>query len=153
MREHVAVEVLNEMMPSTDEQRAELAGPGPDGPIVMVNLLKFKDHAEYPDGSDAHLTGREAYGRYSEAAIPMVEQYGGRALFAGDVTFLTIGQAEDLWDEVLLLEYPDRAALMAMSTSEEWRAISHHRTAGLAGQLNIEATHMAGVRTIGESAR
>jgi hypothetical protein len=43
-----------------------------------------------------------------------------------------------LWDEVALAQYPDRAALTAMSTSPEWRAISVHRAAGLEGQLNIE---------------
>jgi uncharacterized protein (DUF1330 family) len=147
------MEVLNEMMPSTDEQRAEFAQPGPDGPIVMINLLKFKDRAEYPDGSDAELSGRDAYARYAAEVGPMAKRYGGRILFAGDVTFLAIGQAGELWDEVLLLEYPNRGALMAMSTSKEWRAISHHRKAGLAGQLNVEATHIDGVTTICEPAR
>ena len=59
-------------------------------------------------------------------------------MFAGDVTFLALGQVEDLWDEVAIATYSNRAGLFAMSTSDEWRALSVHRTAGLAGQLNIE---------------
>ena len=54
------------------------------------------------------------------------------------MTFLALGQVEDLWDEVAIAKYPNRGALLAMSSSEEWRAASMHRTAGLAGQLNVE---------------
>ena len=68
----------------------------------------------------------------------LLPEYGARMIFVGDVSFLTIGQADELWDEVALVEYPNRAALVAMSSSDEWRAASVHRTAGLAGQLNIE---------------
>jgi len=56
----------------------------------------------------------------------------------GDVTMLSLGQVEDLWDEVAIAKYPNRAALFEMSTSEEWQALAEHRAAGLAGQLNIE---------------
>ena len=47
---------------------------------------------------------------------------------------------ESLWDEVAIAQYPDRKAMIAMSMSEAWQAISIHRTAGLEGQLNIECT-------------
>ncbi len=134
------MEVRNELYPATDEQRAAMTEPGPDGPIVMVNLLRFRERAAYPDGSDAELTGRQAYDRYAAAVGTLIGEYGGRFLFAGDVTHLMIGQVEELWDEVALAEYPDRAALVAMSTSPEWQAVSHHREAGLDGQLNIETT-------------
>jgi hypothetical protein len=60
------------------------------------------------------------------------------------VSFLALGEVEDLWDEVALAEYPNRAALWAMSISPEWQAIAIHREAGLAGQLNIETTYAPG---------
>ena len=66
---------------------------------------------------------------------------GGEAknFFSGHFDIvLQIGKVEELWDEVAIAMYPDRAALLAMSTSKEWRELSVHRTAGLAGQLNIE---------------
>ncbi|HVV31706.1 MAG TPA: hypothetical protein VHC73_00655, partial [Vitreimonas sp.] len=62
----------------------------------------------------------------------------GRAIFAADVTFLSLGQADELWDEVAIAMYPQRGDMVRMSMSEEWRAISVHRSAGLKGQLNIE---------------
>ena len=108
-----------------------------DGPIVMVNLLKFREKAEYPDGSDSHLSGKEAYARYGEAVRELVEGLGGRIRYSGAVTGLLIGEVEDLWDAVALAEYPTLAAFQAMAMSPEMHAIEHHRKAGLAGQLNI----------------
>ena len=142
------MEVRNEVMPSDPKRIAAMQEKGPDGPIVMVNLLKFRDKAVYPDGRDADLPGREAYMRYARAVTELLPKFGGRALFGGDVTFLALGQVEELWDEIALAEYPDRAALWAMSTSPEWREIAVHRQAGLAGQLNIETTYMAGVSAL-----
>ena len=65
-------------------------------------------------------------------------------MLAGDVTFLALGQVEELWDEVALAKYPNRAALWAMSTSAAWQEIAVHRSAGLAGQLNIEIVQQEG---------
>jgi uncharacterized protein (DUF1330 family) len=104
----------------------------------MVNLLKFKPKAEYEDGSDAHLSGAEAYARYGEEVRKLVEALGGTFRYAGRVTDLMIGEVEELWDVVALMEYPSLAAFRQMAMSPEMHAIEHHRKAGLAGQLNIK---------------
>jgi uncharacterized protein (DUF1330 family) len=132
------MKVVNELLPSTPEQIQAMQEPGPDGPIYMVNLLKFKDKAEYEDGRETGLTGRAAYHLYGRGVAQLLAKYGGKLVFLGNVTGLQIGKVEELWDEVAIAMYPDRAALLAMSTSKEWRELSVHRTAGLAGQLNIE---------------
>jgi hypothetical protein len=75
----------------------------------------------------------------------LLPKFGGAAVFVADVTFLTLGATDELWDEVAIASYPNRAALVAMSTSDEWREISVHREAGLAGQLNIETVAQPGV--------
>jgi uncharacterized protein (DUF1330 family) len=120
------------------EQRAELMRPGPDGPIVMVNLLKFRERAHYPDGRDAHLSGREAYQRYGQLFVPLLQGIGGRIVFAGSVNFLSLGHVETLWDEVALAEYPSRTVFVQMTSTQEYLEIAVHREAGLEGQLNIE---------------
>ncbi|MCP3992551.1 MAG: DUF1330 domain-containing protein [Actinomycetia bacterium] len=112
--------------------------PGPEGPIYMVNLLKFKDTAEYEDGRQTDLTGYEAYQIYGQGVSELLATFGGELTFAADVTFLALGQVEELWDEVAIARYPNRGAILAMSSSDEWRELAVHRTAGLAGQLNIE---------------
>jgi uncharacterized protein (DUF1330 family) len=139
------MEVVNQLFPTGKDQIEKMMQPGPDGPIVMVNLLKFRDKAEYEDGRETDLTGREAYMLYGAAVAELITEYGGRIVFAGDVTHLTIGEVEELWDEVALAEYPNRGALVAMSTSEEFAKIAAHRSAGLAGQLNIETTYQTGL--------
>ena len=120
------------------EQIAALQQSGPDGPIVMVNLLKFRAKARYPDGRDPDLSGREAFNRYANAVERLVREVGGTVVYSGDVTFLTIGHTETLWDEVALAQYPSRAALFQMAMSPAYQAIAVHRDAGLEGQLNIE---------------
>jgi uncharacterized protein (DUF1330 family) len=132
------VDVVNELMPTSQERVEAMLEPGPDGPIFMVNLLKFKDKAKYEDGRETDLTGREAYGLYGVEVMKIIQEYGGEIAFVGDVTFLALGQVEELWDEIAIAKYPNRRALFDMSSSEIWQAASVHRTAGLAGQLNIE---------------
>ncbi len=132
------MKVLNEVFPTDPERLKGIMEKGPDGPIFMVNLLKFKDKAEYDDGRPCDLSGRDAYMIYGRAVTELLPKFGGRGLFAGDVTFLALGQVEELWDEIAIAMYPDRASMVRMSMSEEWREIAVHRMAGLKGQLNIE---------------
>jgi uncharacterized protein (DUF1330 family) len=128
--------VINAVFPSM-EQAAAFFGGSEDGPFVMVNLLKFKEKAEYEDGSDAELSGQDAYLRYGAAVQACLAAVGGRAHYSGVTTDLLLGEVEELWDMVALAEYPSRAAMMQMVQSPEYQAIEKHRKAGLAGQLNI----------------
>lgn len=130
--------VLNEVFPGDPAQMAGLMQPGPDGPIFMINLLKFKEKAVYEDGRETDLTGREAYMIYGRAVSKLLPSFGGMAIFAADVTFLSLGQVGELWDEVAIGVYPKRGDMVRMSMSDQWREIAVHRSAGLDGQLNIE---------------
>ncbi len=130
------MKVTNMVHPNA-EQAAAFFGGEEDASFVMVNLLKFKPKAEYPDGSDAHLSGAEAYLRYGKAVRAHIEAVGGRAGYAGPVTGLLLGEVEELWDMVALAEYPSRAAMLAMIQNPDYQEIAKHRAAGLAGQLNI----------------
>ena len=137
------MKVVNTVFPTPEQFQAFFGAPD-DGPFVMVNLLKFKEKAEYEDGSDAHLSGREAYARYGAVVTGLVEALGGRIRYSGAVTGLLLGEVEELWDAVALAEYPSLAAFQAMAVSPEMHAIEHHRKAGLAGQLNIRTRPAAG---------
>lgn len=139
------MEFVNEVMPTSAERIQEMQEEGPEGPIYMVNLLKFKDKAEYADGRETNLTGREAYEIYGKAVFELLPKFGGKGVFVGDVTFLALGQVDELWDEVAIAMYPKRGDLFRMSSSKEWQEIAVHRAAGLAGQLNIETVAPAGM--------
>jgi len=133
------MQVFNDVYPNDPAQIEALREKGPDGPIFMVNLLKFKEKAEYEDGRVTTLSGREAYHIYGRAVVDILPKFGGRAIFAADVSFLSLGRVEELWDEIAIAAYPDRGSMVRMSFSPEWREAAVHRTAGLKGQLNIES--------------
>jgi uncharacterized protein (DUF1330 family) len=128
--------VVNTVNPDPATAAAFFAAPD-EGPFVMVNLLRFRDRAEYRDGRDSHLTGREAYDRYAVGVRELIGELGGRIVYSGAVTGLLLGEVEDLWDAVGLVEYPSLAAFLGMIQSPAMREIEPHRSAGLAGQLNI----------------
>jgi hypothetical protein len=137
--------VENEVMPTSPDRIKEMMAEGPEGPIYMINLLKFKEKAEYEDGRATSLSGYEAYQIYANATAKLLPKFNGKGIFAGDVTFLALGQVEDLWDEVAIAMYAKRSDLFAMSSSKEWQEVAVHRTAGLAGQLNIETVAQPGM--------
>ena len=135
--ENSAMIVTNQVTPSMDIAQAFFSEKE-DGPFVMVNLLKFKEKAEYPDGSDAGLSGREAYMRYGAAVQGCLAKVGGRSIYAAEVTGLLLGEVEENWDMVALAEYPSLEAMRNMLSLPEYVEAAVHRTAGLAGQLNIK---------------
>lgn len=138
------MEVKNKVTPS-EEQIKGFFEPGADGPIYMLNLLKFKDKAEYEDGRETDLSGAEAYALYGAAVSKILVNLGGGGMFNAQVERLMLGEVEELWDSVAIAMYPSRQAMIEMMQSEEYQAIHHHRNAGLAGQLNIETTNPGGV--------
>ena len=130
------MQIDNALMPSGD-QAAAFFKAADIAPMVMVNLLKFRKLAEYPDGRNVGMTGREAYAIFGAVVQHCVMQVGGRLLFSGDVTGLLIGQVAELWDAVALTFYPNPQAMLEMVALPDYRGIEVHRYAGLAGQLHI----------------
>ncbi len=96
------------------------------GPIVMLNLLKFKAKAEGDEG-----TGAEAYGRYGSQVVRMIEARGGKVLWAGRPESVLIGGSSDEWDAAALVQYPSPKALFEMGSTPEYQQIHKHREAGL----------------------
>jgi uncharacterized protein (DUF1330 family) len=113
----------------TQSQLEELQALPADQPVVMLNLLRFKDRA---DGIDEGVSGREAYGRYAAATPPFLEKVGGRLLNAVDARQVVIGPAETEWDMALLVEYPSAGRFLEMAGDPEYLKVHAHRDAALA---------------------
>ena len=113
---------------------------GDDDPILMVNLLKFKDKAEYEDGRATNLTGREAYEIYVTETREHLANVGAELILGGEVSGLLLGEVEELWDAFGVARYPSRKAMIAMARNPAYIESEKHRAAGLAGQLNIEVS-------------
>ena len=133
------MKVENKVRPN-QEQMAGFSEAGPDGPIYMVNLLRFKHKAEYQDGRATTLSGRGAYDLYVEGVSKLLAEVGGSIVFNSTVERLMLGEVEDLWDSIAIAMYPSRGAMLKMMMTDGMQEISAHREAGLEGQLNIETT-------------
>jgi uncharacterized protein (DUF1330 family) len=129
--------VKNAVIPNEEQMAGFLEGDT-DTPIKMVNLLKFKDKADYKDGRQTSLSGKEAYQIYADEVQGHLEKVGGQSIFFGEVERLMLGEVEELWDWVAIAEYPSRKAMLEMVMDSEYQKSEEHRSAGLAGQLNIE---------------
>ena len=133
------MEVLNQLYPS-DAQMERLNNDPDSGEIHLLNLFRFKEKAVYPDGRESSLTGKEAYELYGNSMLKVLDKYGAEVVFYSDITGLIIGEVDELWDAFVIVKYPSRQALLDMTSSEEFKALSIHREAGLEGQLNIETS-------------
>ena len=137
------MEVVNKVAP-TEEQMKGFLEPGREGPIYMLNLLKFKETAEYADGRETDLSGAEAYAIYGQEVIQHLQKVGGAPMFSAGVERLMLGEVEELWDAAAIAMYPSRKAMLEMISSPEYQVSALHREAGLAGQLNIELVEPSG---------
>ena len=105
-----------------------------DGPIVMVNLMRFRTRSLDGDG-----TGWDAYLRYSALTVPMIKARGGTLLWTGDAKAVALGAAEgNRWDYLALVYYPSVAAFIDMMTSADYETrCDPHRTNGCAEHVII----------------
>jgi uncharacterized protein (DUF1330 family) len=122
--------------PTAEQIQELLAGPA-DTPVVMVNLLRFKDRAGAPDDG---LAGVEAYALYGEPMRRIVEERGGRFVWMGRVDSFVIGESDVPFDAVALMEYPSRRVFVEIVNDPRVREIGAHRAAGLEGQWLIATT-------------
>ena len=108
----------------------------PLAPVVMVNLMRFRERSLDGCGS-----GWDAYLRYSALTVPMIKARGGTLLWTGDVKAVALGlEAGNTWDYLALVYYPDVAAFIDMMTSADYETrCDPHRTNGCAEHV-INAT-------------
>jgi uncharacterized protein (DUF1330 family) len=108
------------------EQFKELAETQDNGPVVMLNLLKFKQRAD--DGSGS---GADSYEKYGDAAVRMIEERGGKIVWQGRAQQILIGDPKQDWDTVVLVQYPSRKAFLEMVSNPDYMKSHEHREAGL----------------------
>lgn len=118
--------------PSADQVRA-LRDAGPDGPVVMLNLLKFRERANYPSGSPhPPCSGAEAYLRYQTAFVEAVGDVShAEIVWEGRIDTTFVGDAAQDWDKCMMVRYPSRQDFLAMMANADYRDALVHRYAGL----------------------
>jgi uncharacterized protein (DUF1330 family) len=110
-----------------------LAARPADSPVVMVNLLKFKQ----PDGLARYL-------QYGQEVAPHLVRVGGKVRYAGAAPSVVIGDGDPpWWDAILIVEYPTPAAFLDMVSTDEYAKVHEHRAAALE-RGDLIATSMFG---------
>jgi len=92
----------------------------PGGPVVMLNLLRFKE-----DG------GRESYEEYARRIVPFLDKLGATVLFVGDLSTTLVAPESHRWHTVLIVRYPSRQAFSSMIADPNYQEITHLRTESL----------------------
>lgn len=96
------------------------------GPVHMLNLIRLRDVAEYPDGTK--VSGREAYATYGRESAPIFQRVGGKIVWRADPELMLIGPQEEKWDIAFIAEYPSPAAFVEMVKDADYQKIVIHRT-------------------------
>ncbi|MCY3969181.1 MAG: DUF1330 domain-containing protein [Acidobacteria bacterium] len=127
---------MGQIAPEPAQIEELMKGPA-EGPVVMVNLLRFKKEADAPDEG---LTGEEAYGRYGAQMVQWVTSQGARLIWSGRVDSVVIGDTDEYFHTIALMEYPSRAEFLRIIGDPRVAEYSVHRTAGLDMQWLIATT-------------
>jgi len=105
-----------------------------DTPIQMLNLIRLKAAADYPEGHPNHgkgMSGLDAYRAYGRTTAHIFARVGGRQVWVGRPETVVTGPAEERWDLAFIAEYPSAGAFLAMVTDPEYRELVKHRSAGV----------------------
>ena len=105
-----------------------------DHPIDMLNLLRFRDVANYPkDHSHANqgLTGEEAFAIYVKESFPSFVRAGGNVVWSGRMEAMMIGPITERWNLAFVARYPSREAFLASLADPEYKLAVIHRQAAL----------------------
>jgi len=105
-----------------------------DTPIQMLNLVRLKPRADYPEDHPDHgkgATGLDAYRAYGRESAHIFKRVGGRQIWAGKPETVVTGPQDERWDLAFIAEYPNAGAFLAMVTDPDYRQIVKHRQAGV----------------------
>ena len=114
--------------PERDQFNAFKALPR-DVPVMMLNLVKYREQAIYEDGREA--TGAEAYAAYGRESGPVFDRVGGEIIWRGKPEVMLIGPFEKQWDEIFVARYPTASAFLEMVTDPVYREAVKHRQAAV----------------------
>ncbi len=105
-----------------------------DGPVHMLNLVRFRAKADYEDGRD--ISGADAYRTYSKLSGPVFTRLGGKIVWRGNPKLVMIGPRDENWDIAFIAQYPAASAFTTMIQDPEYReAMSHRQAAVLDSRL------------------
>jgi len=141
---------VTEYLDPTKETFAKFREMDRPGPIHMLNLVKFREKAAYPDGRD--VSGAEAYKAYARESGPVFRGLGGKQVWIGKPELMLIGpQDSEQWDIAFIAEYPGVQAFVAMLRDPVYREAVKHRQAAVADSRLLRLAPAAAGKEFGEA--
>lgn len=132
----------------TKETFATFRADDRPGPIHMLNLVRLRATANYPDGRKA--TGAEAYAAYGRDSGPVFMRLGGSVVWQGGFELMLIGPSEERWDHCFIAQYPSVGAFAEMIRDPVYREAVKHRQAAVEDSRLIRLAPLAVGKTFGE---
>ncbi|AOL95000.1 DUF1330 domain-containing protein [Porphyrobacter sp. LM 6] len=105
-----------------------------DRPINMLNLLLYRDVAEYPEGHEhagKGWSGRRAYEEYGATSGPIFRRLGGQIIWRGQFETVVTGPEGERWHDAFIAQYPNAGAFFAMIKDPDYQLAVVNRTAAL----------------------
>ena len=119
----------------TQESGKELFTRGIQGPVIMLNLIRLNetaDYSNYPNLKPSEpITGQQSYQKYMQHTQPFLKQNGGELMFLGEAGKYFIGPSDQQWDLVLLVKQKSLTDFMAFASNPEYLAGIGHRMAAI----------------------
>lgn len=124
----------NYLTPS-DESAKHLFSKPMQGEVIMLNLLRFKETADYSNLSDiapsAPISGQEAYQIYINQTLPFLEKSGGEILLLGKCDHFFIGPTQERWDFMMLIKQKSLNHFLSFASDPNYAPVIGHRDAAL----------------------
>ena len=120
-----------------------------DKPIHMLNLVKLREKAAYPDGRES--SGLDAYRAYARESGPVFKRLGGKQFWVGKPELMLIGPDDEQWDLVFIAEYPTGQAFIDMLRDPVYREAVKHRQAAVADSRLLRLSPGHAGETFGEA--
>lgn len=119
------------MIDFTDDGLKDYLDQDPGGPVVMLNLLRFR-----PDG------GEQSYMAYAEAfgTSGITDSYGVEIVYIGTASTILVAEDGQTWDMVALIRYPSRRHFVDMVNDPRYRKFEHLRREALIESV-LQATY------------
>ena len=119
----------------TDESAKQLFSKPIQGEVIMLNLLRFNETADYHNfpeiAPEKVITGKEAFQIYINQTLPFLKNSGGEIILLGECKHFFIGPADEKWDLMMLIKQSSLDSFLSFATEPEYLKVIGHREAAI----------------------
>jgi len=120
---------------ASEEAAAAMLEFPQDQPVDMLNMIRFKQKAEYPVDSafaQKNWSGQQAYAEYGRHTSPIIAKLGSKVEYNGVPQLTVVGPDSEKWDAIFVVRYPNIVAFLSLINDAEYQKHVFHRSAAVA---------------------